>query len=61
MCVVYVTGEGVLGTTIIAGASKSDHLNLPVYLPQAGIEPGLRVNVYLNLIHALTHSKGRGH
>ena len=25
-------------------------------MPQAGIEPRLQVNVYLNLIHALTHS-----
>ena len=29
------------GTTIIAGG-KSDHINSSVYMPQAGIEPGLR-------------------
>ena len=31
-------------------------LFIEIFLPRAEFEPGLRVNVYLNLTHDLTHS-----
>ena len=40
----------------LSGLNMMEGIYSSIYMPQAGIKPGLGVNVYLNLTYALTHS-----